>query len=157
MNAKMPELKRAFEKAGFSDVKTLLSSGNVVFSAPKTTNAALQKRAEAAMQSALGRTFMTFVRPADELKALLESDPYQRFRLSPKAKRVITFLRVEPKPKPRLPIEQDDARILALRGTEVLSAYVSGPQGPVFMTLLEKTFGKEITTRTWDTVKKAAQ
>ncbi len=29
MNAKMPELKRAFEAAGFQAVRTLLSSGNV--------------------------------------------------------------------------------------------------------------------------------
>ena len=32
MNAKMPELRRCFENAGFRDVRTLLSSGNVVFS-----------------------------------------------------------------------------------------------------------------------------
>ena len=31
MNAKMPALKKCFEAAGFSDVRTLLSSGNVVF------------------------------------------------------------------------------------------------------------------------------
>jgi uncharacterized protein (DUF1697 family) len=29
MNAKMPELKKCFEDAGFSEVRTLLSSGNV--------------------------------------------------------------------------------------------------------------------------------
>ncbi|MGC4085554.1 MAG: DUF1697 domain-containing protein [Vicinamibacterales bacterium] len=28
-NASMPDLKRAFERAGFTDVKTILSSGNV--------------------------------------------------------------------------------------------------------------------------------
>src|SRR6266480_8040419 len=33
MNAKMPELKAAFESAGFTGVKTLLSSGNVAFTA----------------------------------------------------------------------------------------------------------------------------
>src|SRR5258707_3906639 len=32
-NAKMPDLKRAFEAAGFTDVRTVLASGNVVFSA----------------------------------------------------------------------------------------------------------------------------
>ena len=31
-----------------------------------------------------------------------------------------------------------------------------GPCGPVFMALLEKTFGAAITTRTWDTVRKCA-
>ncbi len=37
MNAKMPELKQAFEAAGFTDVQTLLSSGNVTFSATTRT------------------------------------------------------------------------------------------------------------------------
>lgn len=34
---------------------------------------------------------------------------------------------------------------------------VPGPRGPVFMTLIEKSFGKEVTTRTWDTVAKVAR
>jgi uncharacterized protein (DUF1697 family) len=33
MNARMPELKRCFEAAGLEDVKTVLSSGNVAFTA----------------------------------------------------------------------------------------------------------------------------
>jgi hypothetical protein len=49
-----------------------------------------------------------------------------------------------------------DARILVVDGTTVFSAYVPGPRGPVFMALIEKTFGKDVTTRTWDTVIKAA-
>ena len=39
---------------------------------------------------------------------------------------------------------------------QVFSAYVPGPRGPVFMTLIEKTFGTALTTRTWDTVRKCA-
>lgn len=31
MNARMPALKAAFEAAGFTDVRTVLASGNVVF------------------------------------------------------------------------------------------------------------------------------
>jgi hypothetical protein len=30
------------------------------------------------------------------------------------------------------------------------------PRGAVFMTLIEKTFGDKVTTRTWDTIKKCA-
>jgi hypothetical protein len=47
-------------------------------------------------------------------------------------------------------------RILALNGREIFTAYVPGPKGPVFMPLIEKSFGKDVTTRTWDTVKKCA-
>ena len=35
----------------------------------------------------------------------------------------------------------------------MLSAYVPSAKGPVFMALIEKTFGKDVTTRTWDTVR----
>jgi len=156
MNAKMPELKRCFEAAGFGEVKTLLSSGNVVFSARGSSAASLESKIEAAMKKHLGRTFLTIVRPIDALRAILAADPYGGFRLSPGAKRVVTFLRDKPPAKLDLPIELDGARILLLEGSEVFSAYVPGPRGPVFMTLIEKTFGQDVTTRTWDTVRKVA-
>jgi uncharacterized protein (DUF1697 family) len=157
MNAKMPALKAAFEAAGFVDVKTLLSSGNVVFSAPAAADARLQQRAEAAMMERLGHAFLTVVRPLDALREMVATDPYQAFRLSPTAKRIVTFLREKPKSKLALPIELEGARILLMQGGEIYSAYLPSPKGPVFMTLIEKTFGKEQTTRTWDTVAKVAR
>ena len=157
MNAKMPELKLAFEEAGFTDVKTVLSSGNVVFSAPRAAESTLQKKAEAAMRERLGKEFLTIVRSVDDLRELLASDPYKLFRVAPKAKRVVTFLRAKPDAKLRLPIELHGARILKLQDREVFSAYEETPEGPVFMRLIEKTLGKEVTTRTWDTVSKVAR
>jgi len=152
LNAKMTELKSAFEKAGFGDVRTVLGSGNVLFSAPAGSPASIEKRAEAGMERRLGRAFFTIVRPVDALRKLLAEDPYEAFRLKTGSKRVVTFLRGTPASTPKFPVEFDGARILALRNAEVFSAYVASPRGPVFMTLLEKTFGKDITTRTWDTV-----
>lgn len=156
MNAKMPELRRAFERAGFSDVRTLLSSGNVVFSAPTAPIAELERKAEAAMQKHLGAAFTTFVRPIRALRKLLASDPYAAFALEPHSKRIVTFLHRKAKAQ-TLPIERDGARILAMCGTEIFSAYVPTPKGPVFMQLLDKHFGKDTTTRTWETVAKVAK
>ena len=96
MNAKMPDLKRCFEAAGFTDVKTVLSSGNVVFSARAAAAATLETKAETAMAKELGRTFRTIVRPASALRELLEADPYAASRVPAKAKRVVTFLREPP-------------------------------------------------------------
>lgn len=56
-----------------------------------------------------------------------------------------------------LPIELDGACIVRLSEREVFSAYVPSPRGPVFMALIEKTFGKEVTTRTWETIAKVAK
>jgi len=156
-NCKMPALKAAFEAAGFTDVKTVLGSGNVVFDARSTSEEAVQLNAEAAMQEQLGRVFPTIVRPVEQLRKLLESDPYRAFKVSPKAKRIVTFLRGRPKAKIKLPVEMDGARILAMKGGDVFSAYLPNPKGPVFMALIEKTFGKDVTTRTWDTIAKVAR
>jgi uncharacterized protein (DUF1697 family) len=155
MNAKMPELKRAFEAAGFTNVKTVLGSGNVVFEADLAAATRLQGQAEAAMEELLDRSFLTIVRPVNGLRTLLESNPYKTFPAANGAKRIVTFLR-DPPGKLRLPIERDGARILALRGGTVFGDYVASDRGPVFMSLLEKTFGKAITTRTWQTLERVA-
>ena len=155
MTAKMPELKKCFEAAGFSEVRTLLSSGNVVFSAPSAKS--LESRVESAMKSELGRTFVTIVRPIDALAAMLASNPYDALPLPRAAKRVVTFLRHKPVSRFTLPVERDGATILRIVGLEAFSIYLPTPRGPVFMELIEKTFGKEVTTRTWDTVEKVAR
>jgi uncharacterized protein (DUF1697 family) len=156
MNARMPDLQQAFEAAGFTDVTTLLASGNVLFTARTASEASLERKAEAAMRRRLGRIFFTIVRPVERLRELLAADPYRPFRLKPGSKRVVTFLRDPPASRIVLPIAFQGARILALDGRDAFSAYVRSSKGPAFMVLIEKTFGKEQTTRTWETVAKAA-
>jgi uncharacterized protein (DUF1697 family) len=158
LNAKMPELKRAFEKAGFQDVKTVLGSGNVVFSVARaSTEAGLAARAEKAMQAHLARPFPATVRSVDFLLKLLAKDPFADYELAPGSKRVITFLRGASTMRVTLPVELDGAVILVKKGSEVFTAYERRPGDPVFMRLIEKTFGKDVTTRTWETVIKVTK
>jgi uncharacterized protein (DUF1697 family) len=154
LNAKMAELRRCFEEAGLTDVKTVLGSGNVVFSTRATALPALERRVEKAMSKDLGRTFLTIIRPVDTLEAILASDPFAPFPLRPGAKRVVTFVRDRPQSKLKVPLEVGGARILLIQDREVYTDYVPDPKGAAFMTLIEKTFGKAVTTRTWDTVRK---
>ena len=91
LNAKMPELRRCFEEAGFANVTTVLSSGNVVFDARSALEASLERRAESQMQDFLGRSLYTVVRQADALRSLQETDLYAAFALPANAKRVVSF------------------------------------------------------------------
>jgi uncharacterized protein (DUF1697 family) len=93
----------------------------------------------------------------DALREMLASDPYRAFHLPARAKRIVTFLREVPKTSVSLPVEMDGARLLARDGRELFGAYVPSQRGAVFMTLIERTFGKDVTTRTWDTVAKVAR
>jgi uncharacterized protein (DUF1697 family) len=153
-NCKMPALKAALEAGGFGQVKTVLSSGNAVFFTTARSEDAVRRKVEAALQEGLGRTFDTYVRSIEALRALLEEDPFARFRLPEGTKRVVTFLHEAPAAPPQLPVERRGARLLALRGREALTVYVPTPGDPAFMSLIEDTLGRELTTRTWDTVKK---
>jgi len=156
MNARMPELKRCFEAAGFKDVKTVLSSGNVAFTAGSKSETTLARAAEASMAKGLGHSFRTIVRSTSYLRELLREDHYAGVRLPPKAKRIVTFLDKPAKATLSLPSETDAVRIVAMKEREIFIAYVPNPRGPVFMRWIEKTFGTNVTTRTWDTVKKCA-
>jgi uncharacterized protein (DUF1697 family) len=156
MNCKMPELKRCFEAAGFFDVKTLLSSGNVAFSAKPEIVPILESAAEAAMEEHLGRVFQTIVRPSSFLQRLVEREPFADFKFPANAKPVITFLRRPHEGEVVLPLEQAQASIFKLERTEVFSAYVPDEKGVALGALLEKKFGKAITTRTLETVRKCA-
>ena len=156
MNVRMADLRGCFEAAGYSNVVTVLSSGNVVFDARGAANAMLEKKAEAAMAHGLDRAFATIVRPVGHLERLLEGNPYASFDIAPAAKRIVTFLRRPTPPALNLPVAMDGATILCVIGLEVYSAYVPGPKGPVFMSLIERTFGKDVTTRTLETVRKCA-
>jgi uncharacterized protein (DUF1697 family) len=156
LNAKMPELKSCFEGAGFTGVRTILGSGNVAFDARAASESALERRAEAAMQAALGRSFYTIVRPTALLQTLLGSDPYAGHAFAPGAKRVVSFMRTAVQPAVPLPLAADGAVVLRLAGREVFTVYVPTDKGPVFMKLIETAFGAEVTTRTWDTVHKCA-
>ncbi len=144
---KMPELVRAFEAAGFSDVKSVLSSGNLVFRANAASERVIEQRAERAMGKTLGRTFYPIVRSIERLREILETEP----GFEEGTRRVITFLREPPSKSPKLPVERDGARIVGETGAEYFTEYVRNPRGPAFMVLLEKTLGEEITTRTWET------
>ena len=154
-NASMEALRRAFEGAGYTNVKTVLASGNVVFDSRATTIPALERKVEAVIEKGLGKRFLTIVRPVDELRRLLERDPY-RGRAKPEAKRIVTFVR-GPVAALELPIERDGATLLHLDKDVLFSAYLPTPKGPVFMALIEKAVGKDQTTRTWQTIEKVTR
>lgn len=155
-NAKMSDLKAAFEAAGFADVKTVLGSGNLAFDTPLKMEIEIERAAEEAMAKTLGRSFYTIVRPSSYLRDLVASDPYTANGIPATAKRVISFMRQAQPAKAPLPLAEHHASVFLASGREVFTAYVSTTKGPVFMALIERAFGTNVTTRTLETVAKCA-
>ena len=66
---KMQALREHFETLGFSGVETVIASGNVLFNARTRDAAALERRIERHLHSALGYEVATFLRTPNELAA----------------------------------------------------------------------------------------
>jgi uncharacterized protein (DUF1697 family) len=155
-NAKMPELKSAFESAPFTNVRTVLRTGNLAFDALIDCEAEVEQRAEEAMLKTLGRSFYTIVRPSAYLEALVATDPYTAAAIPRQAKRVISFMREAQASRLPLPLAEHQASVFLVANREVFTAYMPTPKGPVFMALIERAFGLNLTTRTFETVVKCA-
>lgn len=72
----MAELKAMFEDLGFSNVRTLLNSGNVVFEAGRGTSAAHATRIAAALVERTGVAANTLVLKATTLDAAIADNPF---------------------------------------------------------------------------------
>ncbi|MPN50484.1 hypothetical protein SDC9_198111 [bioreactor metagenome] len=108
------------------------------------------------MSQHLGRSFHTIVRATRDLQTLLAGDPYAAHGIPANAKRVITFMRQPVAPRVGLPLTEDFASVFLIEDRHAFTAYVPSDNGPVFMKLIERAFGKEVTTRTLETVAKCA-
>jgi len=73
---KMADLKACYEKAGFTDVTTLLQSGNVVFSSQLSDAKAVQTKLEAAVGKQFNYPAKIHVYKQAELKPLAEAYPF---------------------------------------------------------------------------------
>ena len=152
----MAALKKAFEKMGCREVRTVLASGNVVFTPKEGKFSA--KDIEAHLAKALGFDVRVMVRSQTELLRLLKSDPFKGVRVSPETRLYVSFLAAKPRRKPKLPYRAADFpfTILKATGGEVLSVVELSAKGGTVdaMAILEEQFGKDITTRNWNTLAK---
>jgi len=67
---RMDRLRALFEELGFDDVETFIASGNVLFSTRRAAGAALARRIEHHLESALGYEVATFLRSVAEVAAI---------------------------------------------------------------------------------------
>lgn len=71
----MQLLRDTFTGAGYSDVRTYLQSGNVLFEADAASSVELESALDALMEGSLGASIPTVVRSRDELAATIAAAP----------------------------------------------------------------------------------
>ncbi|PKD17205.1 hypothetical protein APR41_07175 [Salegentibacter salinarum] len=154
----MADLKKMMTSFGLENVKTLLNSGNVVFSAPATTEKKLEEKMSVALEKTFGFPVPVLIRTSTDFQELLKSNPFKKIEVHKDLRLYITFLknRIENSPiKTPWSSEDKSFQILNFTGVEIISVLnVSEKRTIEAMKLLENTFGKDLTTRNWNTVLK---
>jgi uncharacterized protein (DUF1697 family) len=153
----MAALKSAFEAMSFENVKTVLASGNVVFESPRREPKMGATIAQG-LERTLGIPIVVIIRTVRGLRRVVAADPFERVSVEPDAMFYVTFLAAEPNLRTRLrPSSRAGGfRIVRVDPREIYSVVrpSRGERTPDLMRYLDRTVGREGTTRNWRTVLK---
>jgi uncharacterized protein (DUF1697 family) len=150
------KLKSFFESLGFKNVSPVIASGNLVFQSPSKNSHAIERKIETALPKRLGFKSTTIIRSKEYLEKIVAKNPYKKLQDDSHYYLLVTFLKHHHSRLRTFPRKGKGFGVVGVTKQE-LFGYLDRKQGghsPDFMRTLEKEFGKEITSRTWQTVKR---
>lgn len=152
---KMDVLRKAMESLGFSNVKTVLASGNVVFD---SRNKPIALKITEGLKKKLGVEVGIQVRSLSELEKMIDSEPFAKIKVTAETRLYVTFVPQGTNGGLKIPYSSDDNnfRILSRTDHELFSvAIITKDRTTVdLMGIIDKTYGKQVTTRNWNTIHK---
>ncbi len=152
----MADLRALLSDAGYSDVKTLGQSGNIVLGTEQGSPARLGRKLESQLAEGLGVHAQVLVRTRQELAAVVAFNPLATIAIDLKRYQV-SFLSAEPKPAAIAAIAAIDTapERWTARGREIYAWYPHGIHGsPLAKLLSDQRLGVHVTARNWNTVTK---
>jgi uncharacterized protein (DUF1697 family) len=151
----MADLRGLVARLGYSDVRTLLNSGNIVFSVPRAVRRNHAARIEQAIATRLHVSTRVIVLTAAELEAVVEANPLGPVAADPS--RLLVHVLANSADRARLvPLTREDwaPEALAL-GARV--AYLWCANGILKSSLavsVNRVIGEAATSRNWTTITK---
>lgn len=158
----MAELRALLEKMGFTSVRTVLQSGNVVLDAGTVRGHTLEQRAEAALEKRFELRTNVIVRSAAEWSALVAGNPFTDAARSDPGH---LLAMVAKRPVSNEGVQALEAAVRRVGGSERVAAshgnvYLHFPDGAgrskVTTAVIERALGTPVTGRNWNTVLKLA-
>jgi uncharacterized protein (DUF1697 family) len=146
----MEKLRKDYESLGFTNIKSYIQSGNVLFETSQKDD--LAETIEEKIKQSFGLDVAVFIRTENELRKLVENNP---FRTKDVTKLHVTFLREEPREIPDAEIAsvKGKAEDYRFSGREI---YLFCPNGygrtKLSNSLFERRLKTPATTRNWNTV-----
>jgi uncharacterized protein (DUF1697 family) len=157
---KMVELAAMFEAMGFIDVKTVIASGNVLFTARDADSCRVTVKIERGLAEALGYEVRVMLRTVNYLRMLVDREPFAGID-DESIHRYVVFYPTLPETFPALPMHfpEEAYSFLAIEGTDLfmIAGMTESGERADFGKSLVKHFGKISTSRNWNTIVKIAR
>jgi len=151
----MAELGKEMTKLGFENVKTLLNSGNVLFHTSLHQEDQLEEVIADHLEKIFGFPIPVLIRRPEVILDLVSNNPFKHTEVTKDTRLYVSFLKEKPTTELTLPWTSNDGsyRILEVRDKTICSILdLSATQTPKGIDALELIFGKNITTRNWNTI-----
>jgi uncharacterized protein (DUF1697 family) len=152
---KMDALRALYENLGFKDVTTYVQSGNVVFNTKTTDVLKLEKKIAAQINTEFGYEVPVLVLTIDQLKKVIQNNPFLKDKQKDVAFFHVTFLSQPPVKNQLTGIEEKKTagEAVALVDT-VIYLYCPNGYGKTKLTnnFIETKLKVDATTRNWKTV-----
>ncbi len=155
----MADLREMLSGLGFSDPRSVLQSGNLVFQGRKRQPRDLERLIEVEAERRLALSTEFFVRSAEEWAAVLEGNPFPLQAKRDPSHLVVQFLKDAPAPASVRALQAaiTGREVVRARGRELYAIYPDGTGKSRLTTgLIERKLGTRATGRNWNTVSKLA-
>ncbi len=153
----MAELRDKLTEIGCENVRTFLNSGNVVFETHQTDIQALEAKMESHLANVFNFPIPVMLRTKDAIADLVDQNPFENVQMHKDIRLYVSLLKDEPSIELELPYYSKDSsyQILSVSNRTICSVLdLSTTKTVKGMEALEKLFGKNITTRNWNTILK---
>lgn len=151
------KLRGVLEALGFSGVRSVIASGNIVFESEPTATSDLEAAIEAAWPQMLGFEALTIVKSRERLSELIAADPFAGATHSGSSYLMVTFFKHateaglalphKPAGKPYEIVGHTGDALFSVTDNTVVKT-------SDLMTWLERRYGKEMTSRTLVTLQR---
>lgn len=154
-NMHQKKLVAAVESLGFSNVRAVISSGNVVFEADTRDISELEKMLEKVWPEQLGFQSTTIVRSQKQLQKLIATPLFEDIKDAPASRLNVTFLKNNPLDHIKFPHHGLRFSVLGMQDNTICSVLdLSDNKTPGLFTWIDKQYGPQNTSRTYKTVQR---
>jgi uncharacterized protein (DUF1697 family) len=154
---KMEELRQLFIDLGYTNARTFIQSGNIVFKAQKMPDA---KKLEKAIEERFGFHSDVILRTATEMQETIARNPFADREGLDGSRLLVTFLSRDPAPDGAQKLQAMDlaGEEAHLRGRELFIYFQNGAgKTKLKFPAVAKALGESGTARNWNSVLKLAE